>query len=176
MNYCDLETSQTAENKEEQQQMLKRIERVKDVQIFDLERKLKKSHVGKQHACSLFPCMQCCYLHVNKWYYTLDTIEANQELESINEENQQLQLKLATMLQMSNAKDWQIAQLEYKLRSQLMMLSSQSDYGESSKGVYTYCAAYLIILIALINFAEPQCYVSTIDSAVQADYLTIAPG
>ena len=128
---------------------------------------------------SLFLCMQCCYLHVNKWYYTiinLDTIEANQELQSINEENQQLQLKLATMLQMSNAKDWQIAQLEYKLHSQLMMLSSQSDYEESSKGVYTYCAAYLIILIALINFAEPQCYVSTIDCAVQADYLTIAPG
>ena len=48
-NCCDLETSQTIEN-EEQQQMLKRIERAKDVQIFNLERKLiQKRHVGKQH-------------------------------------------------------------------------------------------------------------------------------
>ena len=69
----------------------------------------------------------------------LDTTEANQELQSINDENQQLQQKLATMLQMSNAKDWQIAQLEYKLRSQLMMLSSQNDYQKSSKGIYTLC-------------------------------------
>ena len=53
-NYCDLETSQTAENKEEQQQMFKKIERAKDVQIFDLERKLiQKSHVGKQHAVQI---------------------------------------------------------------------------------------------------------------------------
>ena len=49
--HCDLETSQAAENKEEQQQMLKRIECAKDVQIFNLERKLsQKSHVSKQHA------------------------------------------------------------------------------------------------------------------------------
>ena len=50
-NYCDLET---AENEEEQQQMLKKIERAKDVQIFNLERKLiQKSHVGKQHAVQI---------------------------------------------------------------------------------------------------------------------------
>ena len=80
----------------------------------------------------------------DKRYNYIDTVEANQELQSINDENQQLQRKLATMLQISNAKDWQIAQLEYKLRSQLIMLSSQSGYQENSKGVHTY----LIILIA----------------------------
>ena len=52
----DLENSQTIEN-DEQQQMLKRIERAKDVQIFNLERKLvQKGHVGKQHMYSTNIC------------------------------------------------------------------------------------------------------------------------
>ena len=61
-NYCDLEASQAAENKEEQQQMLKRIERAKDVQIFNLEKLIQKSHVGKQHAVQISASMSaiCC--------------------------------------------------------------------------------------------------------------------
>ena len=134
--------------------MLKRIERAKDVQIFNLEKNLiQKSHVGKHATYVQYKiniCFHVCMQYaVNfMWkavYITLDTVEANQELQSINE---QLQHKLATMLQISNAKDWQIAQLEYKLRSQLMMLSSQSDYQENSKGMHMLSCIYLIILIA----------------------------
>ena len=59
-NCCDLGTSQTVEN-EEQQQMLKRIERAKDIQIFNLERKLiQQSHVGKQHTYNTNLCFHVC--------------------------------------------------------------------------------------------------------------------
>ena len=111
---------------------------------------------------------------MHAWYYIIDTRKTNQELqfEFISGENQHLQHKLATMLQMSNAKDWQIAQLEYKLCSQPMLLSSQSNYLENTSNIYMH-----IMQVSLhIVFTEPQCYVSTIDSAVQADYLAIAPG
>ena len=139
--------------------MLKKIERAKDVQIFNLEKKLiQKSHAGKQHACNtfMFLCNAVNFMHVIISGITLDTRNTNQELqfEFISEENQHLQHKLATMLRMSNAKDWQIAQLEYKLRSQPMMLSPQSDYLENSKGIYTQCicATYRAMnLIAYYN-------------------------
>ena len=62
----DLENSQTIEN-EEQQQMLKRIERAKDVQIFNLEKNLiQKSHVGK-HATYVQYKINICF-HVCMQY------------------------------------------------------------------------------------------------------------
>ena len=63
-NYCDLEASQTAADKEGQQQMLKRIERAKDVQIFNLQKEL--SHASKQHAVQIYAsiCNAVNFTHV----------------------------------------------------------------------------------------------------------------
>ena len=95
-------------------------------------------HVQYIDLCFYVMLLTSCMWYDNKWYYNIDTRITNHELqfEFISEENQQLQHKLATMLRMSNAKDWQIAQLEYKLCSQPMMLSSQSYYLKNTNGIY----------------------------------------